>query len=295
MKLPDAELRDWLKPVPQRCPPSIGDILIDAGLLDAAAAARVAEAQHGRGMRFGEAAVQLRLLKAEDVQYALARQYEYPYLRPQDSTASRDLVAAFEPFGACAEAMRTLRTSLMLQRASSRSRPFSIAVLGAMAGEGRSFVAANLAVVFSQMGQRTLLIDADLRAPRQHTLFKLPPQLGLSNLLLGRSGTECIAPLHDFHGLSILVAGALPPNPQELLGRARLGTLLEQAAVAFDVVIVDTPAAGRFADAQIVATHCGMGVLVARRHSSDVGQLRRVHRTMVELGVPLAGTVLNDA
>jgi receptor protein-tyrosine kinase len=172
--------------------------------------------------------------------------------------------------------------------------PRTVAIVSPSPGEGRSFVAANLAVAFSQMGESTLLVDADLRHPTQHALFNLPSRLGLSNMLLGRAGPECIARVPHFFDLSVLTAGSTPPNPQELLTRARFATLLSEAAAAFDVVIVDTPAASLYADAQIVGSRAGASVLVARTGQTDAKRLRRAHAALCESGANIVGTVLND-
>jgi protein-tyrosine kinase len=274
---------------------SIGEILVEGGYLDDAAAARIAQAQLEQGLRFGEAAVQLKLLTLADIEYALAQQFEYPYLDAGDGSVAASVVSALRPFGPLAEQMRSLRTALLQRLAGQPSVARSVAVVSAMSGEGRSFIAANLAVALSQMGERTLLVDADLRQPRQHALFNLPGRLGLSNMLLGRAGPECIAKVPHFFDLSVLTAGSTPPNPQELLTRARLATLLGEAVEAFDVVILDTPAASLSADAQIVASRTGAGILVTRAGRTDARVLARTCRSLRDGGANLVGTVLNDA
>ena len=137
-------------------------------------------------------------------------------------------------------------------------------------GDGRSFIAANLAIVFAQQGERTLLIDGDLRAARQQALFKLERSVGLSGILAGRAGLEAAWPVPSLPGLSVLPAGAMPPNPQELLGRNAFGALLHAAALQFDVIIIDTPAGGDFADAEIIAARAGAALMVARKNKSLV-------------------------
>jgi capsular exopolysaccharide synthesis family protein len=190
--------------------------------------------------------------------------------------------------------MRSLRTRLTMQMSAQPDHPPTVSILSACAGEGRSFIAANLAVAFSQLGERTLLIDADLRKPSQHLLFNVPTNMGLSNLLLGRAGPECITKVPHFFDLSVLTAGSTPPNPQELLTRARLTTLLSEASVAFDIVIIDTPPVSKFADAQILASRSGFGVLVTRARKTEAKQLDRAHAALRECGANLVGTVLND-
>jgi Mrp family chromosome partitioning ATPase len=114
--------------------------------------------------------------------------------------------------------------------------------------EGRTYLAANLAVVFSQLGERTLLIDADMRHPRQHVLFGLPNRGGLSSLLAGRAGADVIELVAPLTNLSVLPAGPQPPNPQELLGRPVFQNFLAELDKEFDVVIIDTPACLRCVD-----------------------------------------------
>lgn len=294
MKMPKAALARMGKAATAKSTRSIGEILVEAGFLDAESAARIAQVQQDHGLRFGDAAVKLKLLTMSDIEFALARQFEYPYLDPADGSVSRSVVSAFRPFGPFAEKMRSLRTRLSMHQATHPSAPASIAVLSAVSGEGRSFVAANLAVAFSQMGERTLLVDADLRKPSQHVLFNLPTRMGLSNILLGRAGPECIAKVPHFFDLSVLTAGSTPPNPQELLTRVRLISLLNEATDAFDVVIVDTPAASLYADAQIIASRTGMGLLVTRSNQTDAKVLTRVRASLRDAGANLVGTVLNE-
>jgi receptor protein-tyrosine kinase len=294
MKVPQGAFAGMGTPAAVSDTISIGEILVQAGILDAKAAARIAQAQREYGLRFGEAAVRLKLLSLADIEFALARQFEYPYLDPTDSSVAPDVMSAIRPFGLFAERMRSLRTRLLMLRAGQPSLPPSIAILSAMPREGRSVVAANLAVACSQIGERTLLIDADMRNPHQHVLFNLPTRMGLSNMLLGRAGPECIARVPQFFDLSVLTAGSMPPNPQELLARSGLTSLLSQAASVFDIVIVDTPVASEFADALIVASRTGSGIVVTRSAKTDAKVLHRVCASLRDCGANLVGTVLND-
>ena len=162
------------------------------------------------------------------------------------------------------------------------------------AGEGRSFIAANLAIVFSQQGQRTLLIDADLRKARQHALFGLGKSAGLSGILADRAGLEAALPVQGIDNLMVLPAGAVPPNPQELLGRAAFGNLLKAAAENFDVVIVDTPAGTDFADAEIIASATGAAVMVTRKNQTRLPDAALLARRLQDGGVVMVGSILND-
>ena len=272
----------------------IGELLIDAGRLSASDAERILAFQRESGLRFGEAGRALGLLTDDDVRFALSIQFQYAYLTPE-SLLSRELVAAYRPTSASVEQLRMLRSQLMLRWFASDKDRKGLAIVSAGSGDGRSYLAANLAIVFSQLGERTLLIDADLRAPRQHQLFHLGQRAGLSDMLAGRAGTEAVAGIAALPHLSVLPAGALPPNPQELLGRQGFSRLLESLGESFDVVLIDTPAATVCADAHTVAVRAGAALIVARQGRSSMAQMAQCAQSLREFGVTLVGSVLNDA
>ena len=208
---------------------SIGAILIDSGKLTIADAEQILHLQKAENLRFGDAGIKLGLLSEVDIQRALAHQYDYPYLVKDDGAVSESLVAAYNPFGHQVESLRTLRSQLMLRRFTGQPNRKMLAIVSPGRGEGRSYLAANLAVVFSQLGERTLLIDADMRNPCQHELFKLENRRGFSSMLAGRDDVQAVQRVNNFVDLSVLTAGATPPNPQELSGTARLDTLAAQS------------------------------------------------------------------
>src|SRR5918994_3714216 len=161
----------------------LGAILMDEGKLSAADAEQVLKRQRELGWRFGEAAIELNFITDADLQQALAKQYEFPYLVSGPDGVSKELIAAWDPFHAVVEELRAVRTQLLVRWFNPGAGRRTLAVTSPCAREGRSFIAANLAVVFSQLGERTLLIDADLRHPRQHRLFGLTNAVGLSAIL----------------------------------------------------------------------------------------------------------------
>lgn len=275
--------------------PSIGAILIDAGRLTAENAEHILRVQKEQGLRFGDAALKLGLLSEDDIRYALSRQFDYPYLQAGDASLSHELVAAYKPFSHTVENLRALRSQLMLRWLDTSVGHKALAMLSPGAGEGCSFIAANLAVVFSQLGERTLLIDANLRDPRQHQLFRLTGSAGLSGILAGRAGPEAVQRVNSLVGLSVLTAGAVPPNPQELLGRPAFTEVLGTLGKDFDVILIDTPAATQYADAQTVAARAGAALMVARQNRSAIPAMSRITRSLQDSGVTLVGAVLNDA
>jgi len=284
--------------VPSRPPEGagriLGQILVESGRLSADDADRIAKFQLDSPARFGEAGQALGLLTEDDLRYALSVQFDYPYLGP-GSGLSRELVAAYQPQSPQVEELRALRSQLALRWFATGPDRKGLAVLSPGRGEGRSHLAANLAIVFSQLGERTLLIDADLRTPRQHQLFDLGRRAGLSDLLAGRAGLEAVAPIPALRDLAVLPAGTLPPNPQELLGRPQFLTLLQSLGEAHDVIIFDTPAASHCADAHTVAVRAGAALLVARQGQTSLPKLAHLTQGLREFGVGVLGSVLNEA
>lgn len=273
---------------------SIGAILIDSGRLAPEDAERILRKQKDEGLRFGEAAIKLGLLKEEDIQFALARQFDYPYLVPGESNVSSELVAAYQPFSRQVEGLRALRSQLMLRWFHGLPDRRSISIASPSRREGRSYLAANLAVVFSQLGERTLLIDADLRNPRQHVLFGLANRVGLAQMITGRADEAAIERVPAFMDFSVITAGSAPPNPQELLSRTSFANLLASLSGRYDVIIVDTPAADEGADAQMVAVRTGAALLVARQNGTYLGDLQDLSDSLHHATAAVVGVVLND-
>jgi capsular exopolysaccharide synthesis family protein len=148
--------------------------------------------------------------------------------------------------------------------------------------------------VFSQLGERTLLIDADMRSPRLHAMFGVENKIGLSSILAGRNGKEAIQRVAALLDLSILPAGALPPNPQELLSRPAFSQLLEEASANFDVIIIDTPPTFAYSDAQTTAVRASGALVLARKNVSRSSRLQGCAQMLVEASATIVGTVMND-
>lgn len=277
---------------------SIGDILVNTGRLSSQDASRIVELQQSKNLQFGDAALALNILKKEDIDFALSQQFDYAYLGAQDTSLSPTLVAAYKPFSTVGENLRAVRSQLMLRWFNNATSRKALTVVSAGAGEGRSFIAANLAIVFAQQGQRTVLVDGNLRAQAGHgqqALFKLGKSAGLSEILADRAGLEAIQTVTGLPNLSVLTAGATPPNPQELLGRSNFGALLQALSEKFDVILFDSPSGNDFADAEILASRTGAALMVARMNKSLLSQTSQLAQRLQASGVALVGSVLNDA
>jgi receptor protein-tyrosine kinase len=272
----------------------IGAILVDEGKLTPADTEQVLQRQRELGWRFGEAAVELHLITDNDLRQALAKQYDFPYLVSGPDGVSKELIAAWDPFHPVVEELRALRTQLLMRWFNPQAGRRALAVTSACAREGRSFIAANLAVSFSQLGQRTLLIDADFRAPRQQSIFNAPDRFGLSSVLSGRADLSAALPVSGLTGLSVMPAGPLPPNPLELLSRASFAAMLSRAQAEYDAILIDTPPATDFADAQCVVFRTGDALLVTRQDHTRMADTERAMRILGDAGARIVGTVLNS-
>jgi protein-tyrosine kinase len=271
----------------------IGAILMDEGKLTASDAEQVLARQRELGWRFGEAAIELNLITETDLRQALAKQYEFPYLVSGPDGVGKELIAAWQPFHPTVEELRAVRTQLLMRWFNPEAGRRTLAITSACSREGRSFIAANLAVVFSQLGQRTLLIDADFRSPRQQSIFNIPDRFGLSSALSGRADLSIALPVSGLTGLSVLPAGPIPPNPLELLSRASFAALLAKAQSEYDTILIDTPPATEYADAPCVAFRAGDALLVVRQDHTPVARTERAVRDLTDGSARIVGTVMN--
>jgi protein-tyrosine kinase len=157
---------------------AIGAILVGQGRLSSSDVDIIEQYARDQGLRFGDAAIRLQLLTKEDIDFALARQFNYPILTcGGENGVGEEVIAGYNPESPSVEPLRALRSQLLFRWSREATRKV-IAITSADRGDGRSWLAANLATVFAQTGERTLLMDADMRHPRQHSLFNLNNEVG---------------------------------------------------------------------------------------------------------------------
>jgi protein-tyrosine kinase len=273
----------------------IGDIIRRVKDLSPDQVAQILTHQREHGVRFGEAAVALGFVSNDDVLWALAQQFHYPYA-PQGGApfVDAELVVAANPFSDQSEAFRDLRSQLMMGVLAPGDTRRALAVVSSSVADGKTFMAANLAVAFSQLGGRTLLIDADMRTPRQHRIFGVDNASGLSTMLSGRSEAGSIHHVKNLPSLWVLPVGTVPPNPLELLQRPAFSLLLKELLSKFDHVVVDTPAAVHGADARVAAAACGAALVIGRVDKSRLDAMQGLIARLKKSPAQVAGVVMND-
>ncbi|WIV96560.1 polysaccharide biosynthesis tyrosine autokinase [Kinneretia aquatilis] len=274
---------------------SIGTIISEARNLSAEQVEQILVYQRKNSVRFGEAAIALGFASTDDVLFALAQQFHYPYAAEEQRKTSPELIALNQPFSLQAEAFRAIRSQVMMRVfGDAEAGRRALAVISSDHGDGKTYFAANLAVTLAQLGGRTLLVDADLRSPRQHEVFNVRNDAGLSGILAGRSEAQVIQQIAGVPSLFILPVGVTPPNPVELVERPAFGLLIRELVAKFDHVIVDTPAASSGSDASVIAARCGSALVVARKNQSSVHALQDLVATLTGTPARLAGVIVNE-
>lgn len=270
---------------------SIGEILVAQGVMTSSDVAEITRYAEAENMPFGDAAVSSKKIRQEDLDQALAQQYRFPYVKPGKGSLSKELVAAYKPFSKRADMFRYIRAQLMLGAFKSDQKV--LAIVSPSKKDGRSYLTANLAVAFAQLGKKTLVIDCHLQKARQQELFKLVDSPGLSALLSGRNEAETKATrVTDVANLSILQAGPAPGNPDELIAGEGFARLLAAARREYDIVLIDTPPGDSSTAVDWIAARCGNVLIVYRRDVTSIAQAREFADRM-RARATVVGTILN--
>lgn len=250
--------------------------------------------QQQQGLRFGDAAVALRLADHEDIVVLLARQFHFPVIpRLVVSTVQGRGLVADDPASPAAEAFRDLRTELIMQCMGPGQPGAALAVVSPASSDGKSFIAANLAAAFARLGRRVLLVDANLRRPGLASLFQIDEHADGLATLLGGEGGAVFHRIAGLPGLFVMTAGAAPRNPQELLQGPGFRRLLEEAVRVFDHVVVDSPACSLGSDYRTIAAATGLALAVARQDRTDLRAMQHMLGALENSDCRIAGVVLN--
>jgi protein-tyrosine kinase len=291
----------------------LGDILIGHCNLSGQDIDRITETMHARRQSFCDAALHLNLVTREDIddvsrfvrghtRASQAGVIETAIRSAKSgSTAltvrqgiarrSSELIHALGANNERSEKVRALRTDLMLLNESAQ-RGNVFALMSPGRAEGRSQLCAELAIAFAQLGRRTLLVDADLRHPRQHVLFTTDTQWGLAETL-ARGEPPYVHAVEGLPELAVLTSGTIPPNPLELLAHQRFERLLMQLRRQYDFIVIDTPAVSLYADALQIATVAQRVVVVSRSAATSFDGLKDMLRRLAMTNSKILGAVIN--
>ena len=209
------------------------------------------------------------------------------------------------PRSPVSEAFRLFRTNLLYLFENLESK--TICLTSSDAGEGKSWVSANLAISCAQYGKKVLIVDADLRKGRQHRIFRKSNRTGLSDLLKDLRGNlkeddvqkieeELTLKIQDTEAQNVylLPSGPVPFNPSELLGTANIDFLLDLLKKEFDLIIIDTPPASIITDALLFATKVDYMFLVASSRKTKKETLLNTKKAIEAVGGKIPGIILNQ-
>lgn len=208
-------------------------------------------------------------------------------------TSKQRPIAKVAPGSPVSESYKKLRTNIRFSAMGQTVKV--ILVASAVAGEGRTTTAVNLAISYAQENKSVLLLDADLRRPAVAQAFFRSGRQGLSEILIGQAQVQDAVQQTDVAHLSVLPAGTVPANPSELLGSEAMSALLASLKTQFDVIVIDSPPASSFADAQIVGALSDGVVLVARSGKVTKEAVRRTRLGLEHVGAHILGAVLNNS
>jgi len=209
-----------------------------------------------------------------------------------EETPNRDLFVDTHPKSSIAECARAIRTSLLF---ASPDRSFKVLLVASCGPrEGKSTCSITIGTTMAQSGNRTLIIDGDLRRPRLHRTFGVPSQQGLSTMILGESDADQAIHPTTVNNLWVLPAGPVPPNPAELLNADRYKQILDQLTSRFDRVIIDSPPVGAVADGLVMSSFADGVVLVVRAGVTNKNSAVRGVRSFLGVKAHIYGAVLND-
>ena len=212
----------------------------------------------------------------------------------------KELIVIGSPKSPEAEMFKNLRTNIQFMNADSPKKVMLIT--STVPGEGKSYVSANLACAFSQIDQKVLIIDTDMRKGRQFGIFNLRPRPGLSNFLSGvvdqdfngnKENIYNFIQETSINNLHIITAGSIPPNPSELLVSSKMSKMIEDLKQTYDIIIFDAPPALIVADALVIARYVDFSLIVAAQNLTKVEDLQKAKIALENVGGKVAGTIFN--
>lgn len=207
-----------------------------------------------------------------------------------------EIITFTSPKASVSEVFRTLRTNVQFMTASNEHN--SILFTSTQAGDGKSWIAANLAITFAQAGKKVILVDTDMRRGRQHDIFELSNNKGLSNYLI-LSVKDSQDALGEYiqrtliDNLYVITAGIVPPNPSELLTSTKMVNLIKTLEEMADIVIFDSTPSTMVTDALAISRYVGSTLIVASHKKTKMELLKQIKKNIENVGGKVSGVILN--
>lgn len=203
------------------------------------------------------------------------------------------LITKINPKSPASEAFRTLRTNIQFSNIDKELK--TIILTSASPREGKTTIAANLAISFAMEEKKVLIIDVDLRKPKLNKIFRIPNFLGLTNVLMGEKTLDEVeyTGRDESENLRVVTSGPLPPNPAELLGSSRMKEFLKQVRADYDIVILDGSPVGLVTDSVILSTIVDGTILVIESGETEIETIQRAKALLDKVDANIIGAVLN--
>ena len=207
---------------------------------------------------------------------------------------SSELILKNNPKSIISEDFRTVRTSLDFSLVGKNNN--SLVLTSTAPNEGKSFVSANLAIAFANTGKKVLLVDADMRLGRQHEIFELSNQAGLSNLLVETAGDRLRKYIQktDIENLSVVTRGVTPPNPAELIDSKQMEKFIATVKSKYDYVIIDSAPVYNLADSLIISKKADRTMIVCRVNKTNIDHVKDGLKSLQAIDANVAGVILNQ-
>jgi len=213
----------------------------------------------------------------------------------EDEHPNSELLIFSDPRSGLSEAYRQLRTSILLSTAGHA--PKSLLITSSLPSEGKTTTATNTAISLAQTGAKVLIVDADMRRPRLHSVFNIPNGEGLSTLLSSESTDADITRViktDDGTKMHMLTSGPIPPNPAELIGSEQMANLLKRLQKHYTHVVIDSPPITSFTDGVLIASMVDGVILVVHSGKSSRQVVKRAKQLLQDVGARILGVVLNN-
>lgn len=195
-----------------------------------------------------------------------------------------------KPKSVNAESYRTLRTNIQYSSFDKEIR--TILITSAECGEGKTTVCGNTALAFAQDSKKVLLMDCDFRTPSIHSMFKIPNEYGLSEVLAGNRKFEDVVYTYS-DKLDILTSGNVPANPSEVLGSKSMDNLLEELKNEYDYIILDSSPIKVVSDSQLLSTKTDGTILIVKNNKTKIDDIKEVKELLQKVGATIIGCVFN--